>query len=339
MRNFAWAACAALGVLATAPSVSAEIIRGTSFGYGNWEGAAYTNDQTGAFSHCVVSARYRSGDTLFLSVTEGATVVIGVSNPALRLREGESFPVVIRIDSRRPFVARANAIGGDFVKLEIQDFERALNAVQRGLTMRVDGDNFSGVYSLRGTKRALDQALQCAVDNMRYAERTNSGQPAQQSAVDETHLYQLATQMIASVGAQDFRYLTKHQVDELGFSGGVFWVSEQLDIIGGTMALAAPGSLRETDASDLSFMNQMCRGDFASHARQIETGRLEQRELTGYCVEGEERSQFVAVKTKYGQDVLYNVIWFGPEANSDQSVREEATGNIALRAASFVREQ
>ena len=28
---------------------------------GNWQGGAYTNDQTGSFSHCAAGARYASG--------------------------------------------------------------------------------------------------------------------------------------------------------------------------------------------------------------------------------------------------------------------------------------
>ena len=32
-----------------------------SISVGNWQGGAYTNDQTGSFSHCAAGARYASG--------------------------------------------------------------------------------------------------------------------------------------------------------------------------------------------------------------------------------------------------------------------------------------
>src|SRR5256885_11664534 len=32
-----------------------------SISIGNWQGGAYTNDQTGSFSHCAAGARYASG--------------------------------------------------------------------------------------------------------------------------------------------------------------------------------------------------------------------------------------------------------------------------------------
>ncbi|XIA65443.1 hypothetical protein ACFIOY_03690 [Bradyrhizobium sp. TZ2] len=32
-----------------------------SINVGNWKGGAYTNDQTGAFSHCAAGAQYASG--------------------------------------------------------------------------------------------------------------------------------------------------------------------------------------------------------------------------------------------------------------------------------------
>jgi hypothetical protein len=32
-----------------------------SISVGNWQGGAYTNDQTGSFTHCAAGARYASG--------------------------------------------------------------------------------------------------------------------------------------------------------------------------------------------------------------------------------------------------------------------------------------
>ena len=38
----------------------------------NWKGGAYTNDQTGEFSHCAAGASYQSG--IYFVVTEGNVV-------------------------------------------------------------------------------------------------------------------------------------------------------------------------------------------------------------------------------------------------------------------------
>ena len=98
-----------------AQPASSEEIPGSQFGYGNWSGAGYTYNDTGTFSHCVVSAAYASGDTLFLSVTDGATVVIGISNPSFRFKPGFTFPGMVEIDRRARFAARITAGDGDSV--------------------------------------------------------------------------------------------------------------------------------------------------------------------------------------------------------------------------------
>jgi hypothetical protein len=38
------------------------------FQFGLWSGGAWTNDQTGAFSHCAASVPYTSGITMFASI-------------------------------------------------------------------------------------------------------------------------------------------------------------------------------------------------------------------------------------------------------------------------------
>ncbi len=141
-------------------------------------------------------------------------------------------------------------------------------------------------------------------------------------------------------GASDFQYLTKAEVEELGFPNGVFWSSDELDLIGGTLALPmTETTLQKSDASDVSFMSSLCSGDFASQAKAVSSSSAEQREVSGFCIEGNDTSQFVAIKTKVGDEVLYNVLFFGSEASANPTGREEVTGNIALRSASFVVER
>lgn len=315
-----------------------EVIPGTRFDHGYWAGAAYSDDYSGEFSHCVVSAEYVSGDILYLSVTSGATVVVGVGNPSFRFTVGESFPVSIYIDRRRPFHARANAGGSDFVTLEISDFDRGMTAIQRGINMRIVSDKFTGNYSLQGTSRALDKALRCAVDNLDYVDVSPAPQDERyESSIAQAVFYQIATQMITTIDARDFRYLSNKEIESLGFPNGVFWISEELDVLGGTLALPMDEeSLQRTDASDVAFMSSLCEGDFASQAKSIDTSNMNQREVSGFCIEDTDRSQYVAVKTQFGDEVLYNVMFFGSNAPASPVERDEFTGNIALKAASFV---
>jgi hypothetical protein len=54
------------GVLLASPALAAGPY--AKFSVGNWAGGAFTNNQTGDFSHCAVSASYKSGVTMHASL-------------------------------------------------------------------------------------------------------------------------------------------------------------------------------------------------------------------------------------------------------------------------------
>jgi hypothetical protein len=61
-------------LLSSLIAISAAEARGPygSFNVGNWKGGAYTNDRTGAFSHCAAGAGYDSGIYFMVTVDQGA---------------------------------------------------------------------------------------------------------------------------------------------------------------------------------------------------------------------------------------------------------------------------
>jgi len=62
MQKAAWIAAVIFAAVSSPPEAG-EIPR-TAFASGNWSGAAYTDDETGQFSHCAMSGSYVSGDDL-----------------------------------------------------------------------------------------------------------------------------------------------------------------------------------------------------------------------------------------------------------------------------------
>ena len=60
MKCRAFAVAILLGTILVGSNAQARGPYG-SINVGNWKGGAYTNDQTGAFSHCAAGAQYASG--------------------------------------------------------------------------------------------------------------------------------------------------------------------------------------------------------------------------------------------------------------------------------------
>jgi S1-C subfamily serine protease len=76
---------------------------------GSWIGGAFTDDNTGAFSHCAATTTYASGTTLV--VGQGATNawILGFANPAFRYSKGESVPIDVVFDGQSGARIFANA--------------------------------------------------------------------------------------------------------------------------------------------------------------------------------------------------------------------------------------
>ena len=64
-----------------ANSASAEKI--SDLRAGAWKGGAYSNNNTGEFSHCAASARYKSGTSLLFSVTRSGKWSMAFADRAL----------------------------------------------------------------------------------------------------------------------------------------------------------------------------------------------------------------------------------------------------------------
>ena len=63
-----------VALLSIAVSIAAAEARGPygSINIGNWKGGAFTNDQTGAFTHCVGGASYDSGIYFMVMIDQSA---------------------------------------------------------------------------------------------------------------------------------------------------------------------------------------------------------------------------------------------------------------------------
>lgn len=77
---------------------------------GNWTGGAYTNDSTGAFSHCAASTPYANGITLLVGQDSNNAWLLGFANPAFRFKKGENLTIDATFDGQAEVRLFATAI-------------------------------------------------------------------------------------------------------------------------------------------------------------------------------------------------------------------------------------
>ncbi|MCR9151233.1 MAG: hypothetical protein NXH83_13745 [Rhodobacteraceae bacterium] len=329
--------CFAL-MLASSTAV-ADPIPGSAFKVGNWEGGAYSFDDTGAFSHCSISAGYISGDTLYFTVNRQATVTVAVGSPGLTgIPVGQSFPVALYVDRRAPFYGTATVLLDGFAALEIPEFDRALESFKRGYVLTIQGAGREGQYDLTGTFRALEATRQCAIRYFNYASAPSAPAPA---PVDKTVTFQLATTVLTGLGIQDFRFLSQSELDEIGQSNSVAWVAPDYGLFGWSLLVPRePGQddLRATDAGDTAYLAQGCNGDYATSARSIALKDGDSaRELRLICSDADGEAEHFVSKFFAGDFVVYNALTFVPGQGDRPADKAppQWSEDATLRAASF----
>ena len=63
-----------------------------SINVGNWKGGAYTNDQTGAFTHCSAGSQPTSGIFFMVMIDKGGGWSLAFAHDKWSLKTGDAFP-------------------------------------------------------------------------------------------------------------------------------------------------------------------------------------------------------------------------------------------------------
>lgn len=88
-----------------------------SISVGNWKGGAYTNDQSGAFSHCAAGAQYASGIYFMVTIDRNGGWGLGFMHEAWTLTPGQAFPLTLTFDGQQPFNVHGVPIADKVVRV------------------------------------------------------------------------------------------------------------------------------------------------------------------------------------------------------------------------------
>lgn len=128
---------------------------------GNWSGGTFTNDATGAFSHCAVSARYRSGVTMLTSVTAQFTWLLGFSKPDWTLRTGETLKLRLVFDRSSTIDVVANIKSPTLVTIAMPAQSALINAFRQGRFLELIANDARYTFALTSTGEMLPALVEC----------------------------------------------------------------------------------------------------------------------------------------------------------------------------------
>src|SRR5258707_891097 len=83
---------------------------------GGWVGGAFSDDNTGGFSHCAATSTYASGISLVVGVNAANSWLLSFASPVFRFTKGENLPIDVTFDGQSQARLSATAISSNMVK-------------------------------------------------------------------------------------------------------------------------------------------------------------------------------------------------------------------------------
>lgn len=199
----------ALFALSCPGIAKADVIPGSQTTVAGWRMGAY--DRDGKFSHCAMSAPYKSGITMVFSVSDDFSWRVGWAHSTWRFKTGQGVDLTLFVDNVGPFSLRAEAQTESLAVAELPAREALFDLMRNGnrMTVRTHGNTYA--FNLDGTYAALTEILKCVVRHAEVAAappgRSNSATPSPPSR--------------SSVPTTPPPPPTGHTVDRLGKSKGI----------------------------------------------------------------------------------------------------------------------
>jgi hypothetical protein len=123
--------------------------------------AAYDDDK-GKFSHCAMSTPYKSGITMYYSVSGNYSWRVGWSHPNWQFTKGQSVSLEVYVDDAGPINLRADAVTKDMALAELPPKSAVFDMMRKGYRMTVLALGNRYAFNLDGTYAALTEVLACA---------------------------------------------------------------------------------------------------------------------------------------------------------------------------------
>ncbi|MDI4233597.1 trypsin-like peptidase domain-containing protein [Bradyrhizobium sp. Arg237L] len=172
-------------------SVTSSHARGPygSITIGNWQGGAYTDDNSGNFTHCAAGASYQSGIYFLVLIDARGNWRLGFSHQGWRLTAGESFPMTLTFDGEQPFNVYGRPLGAQLVAVDMPLNSSLINQFRKARTMSAFAEGQLFQFDLNQTAQLLPALVTC-VESVRKNGLANAGEfavaPPKQAAAPST---------------------------------------------------------------------------------------------------------------------------------------------------------
>lgn len=297
---------------------------------GNWIGGAYTNDVTGAFSHCAAIASYQGGINFAVGLGANNEWSLGFSHPSWTLVPGETIPITLTFDGRGPFNVFGIAQSPQIVIVAMPRNSVLMTEFRRSYVMTAFAKGSAFSFALTSTSQLMPILSNC-VDRMNrglapgnFAIAAPGYSPPPTGAVTAPGSFQpepeenyrieaieIATNFILNSGLQNPRLLRDASESSIPVTAnGVVWKSEEgygfVRIVpeqGETKGIDIASAIAAADAKE-------CKGKFATgrEAELIDSEVIFRGFSACEDTDGARSAQYFVLPRKKGGFVVFSLV-------------------------------
>jgi S1-C subfamily serine protease len=158
---------ALLSVLAAVGSADARGPYG-SISVGNWQGGAFTNDQTGEFSHCGATAMYQNGIYFVVMIDGKPSWSLGFAHDSWTLANGKAFPIQLTFDGQAPVNVHGIAITDKLLRVPMPDTSSLITQFRKAKSMSAYAQGQLLTFNLDQTAQLLPSLANCVAKVKQY---------------------------------------------------------------------------------------------------------------------------------------------------------------------------
>lgn len=321
---------------------------------GNWNGGSYTDEATGAFSHCAAGSAYNSGIYFGVSVTRNFQWALGFAQPSWRLNAGQIVPLDLSFDGRAKYRVYGRVRGPSFVTVDMPNNSRLIRDFRAANQMTAFANGNLFAFNLNSTSRLLPALVTCVqreigvpqpapAPRMVQNEAPSNpsvplAQPSTVSSLNPTGVdmhdeaVDLATNFILS-SKLDAAHLVGRDATPVSLvSSGAEWRSPEAN--GFVRIIPGDATTKGIDvtANVVSADAEECKGQFASARKTelLDSDVVFQGASSCQDSAGIRRSEYFVVPRKKGGFVLFSVVNSNSRLNSSgagagSAAQEQAT--------------
>jgi S1-C subfamily serine protease len=130
---------------------------------GNWQGGAFTDDKSGAFSHCAASASYQNGIVFLVSVGQDYSWTLGFAHENWKLTPGKGFPLALTFDGQAAINVQGLPLGANLVKVSMPPNSALISQFRKAKVMTAFAQGQLLQFNMNQTAQLLPSLVNCVV--------------------------------------------------------------------------------------------------------------------------------------------------------------------------------